>query len=141
MPRELENLRTVNLNATTSVVGLRPPLIPRAAAHGLLDRLFDLAEGVGSVAVAATVPLYSQADGQRFPGAGRTKHLRVWQEAFKAGDPGATKQGRARLLTKEAWLRYCELPSRKTPPAPISAVAPNLDDEILERLGGKRRAS
>jgi hypothetical protein len=113
----------------------RPAGNVRDEAHALLDRLFDLVEHPARV---PNVALLSQLDGQRYPGAERNKHLRVWKLAFAAGDPGATKQGRSRLLTVNAWHRWCgKLPSRaKVKPAPVSHVS--VDDEMLEDLGGKR---
>jgi hypothetical protein len=63
---------------------------------------------------AATRP-FSQRDGERPVGCGRAKYLRVWRRARAAGDAGATSEGRARILTPDAWARHRQLPSRKRP--------------------------
>lgn len=81
--------------------------------------------------------LYSQCDGERPTGCGKTKYLRAWRRALAAGDAGATRDGRARLLTPEAYARHAAAPSRA--PAPIAPVA-TLEDEVLAELGGVPRA-
>ena len=91
-------------------------------------------------ATAAT--LFSQRDGERPAGCGAAKYLRVHRLAREANDPGATRQGRARLLTPDAWDRWASaIPSRarRTPePAPVSAVS--IDDVVARKLGVRRSA-
>lgn len=62
-------------------------------------------ERLGERAVAPTRP-WSQVDGERPPGCGRARYLRVWRRARDAGDPGATADGRARILTRDAYERH-----------------------------------
>jgi hypothetical protein len=76
---------------------------------------------------------FSQADGQRPPGAGKPKYLRTWRRARDAGDAGAWAEGRARLMSQEAWARW----SRTEAPAVAKPAAPSL----LEELGARRVGS
>jgi hypothetical protein len=106
--------------------------LPREQAHAILDRILDVAERVGR----PTESNYSQRDAERPAGCGRERYLRVHRLAFDARDPGATKIGRARLLTADAWLRWAaSLPSRTRPkpPAPLT-----LDEQLLAELGLER---
>jgi hypothetical protein len=96
----------------------------------------DLAAFASAVSVPPAERKLSQLDGERYPGAGRAKHLRVWHLAHDAGDPGATRQGRALLLTEAAWLRWHnKLPSKKSPP---KSSPRSLEDCVLAELGGRR---
>jgi hypothetical protein len=72
---------------------------------------------------------FSQADGERPPGAGRAKFLRTWRRARDAGDAGAWAEGRARLMSEEAWARW----SRTERARVLEPATP-----LLEELGGRR---
>jgi hypothetical protein len=88
--------------------------------------------------------LFSQDDVGRPEGCGRTKYLRTWRRARDAGDPGATEDGRARLLTKEAYERHRPRTTRKpkAPPVPKTKVAPSDPIEVvLGKLGLVERRS
>jgi hypothetical protein len=106
--------------------GVIPGDALRALAAVLVPYLAPLLTG------APTRP-YSQAEGERPPGAGRAKYLRAWRRARDAADAGAWAEGRARLMTAEAWARFSRTarPVMTKPPA-----APTLLDE----LGAKRVA-
>jgi hypothetical protein len=84
---------------------------------------------------AATRP-FSQRDGERPPGAGRAKYLRTWRRARDAEDTGAWSEGRARLMSPEAWGRWSRFASRHAP-VKVAPSAPTLLDE----LGAKRVAA
>jgi hypothetical protein len=92
----------------------------------------ELARGRAS----AVVVTYSQRDGERPTGCGRAKYLRVHRRAREARDAGATSPGRSRLLTHDAWQRYCDaLPSRASKPA---SAEPSLEARVLKLLGARR---
>jgi hypothetical protein len=79
---------------------------------------------------------YSQLDGQRPAGAGRVKYLRAWHALVAAGDTGAWAEGRARLMTAEAWARFISAPIEidlRPPPRDLAA-------EVLRELGAVRTA-
>lgn len=82
--------------------------------------------------------LFAQHDGSRPAGCSRSGYLQTWGKAWEDRHPGATKRGRARLLTREAFDRYA--PSEKPSP---KASPPVLDDEraVLDELGLRRRAA
>lgn len=80
---------------------------------------------------------FSQLDGERPAGCGRIKYLRVWRRARDAGDEGATVDGRARLMTIEAYARHSKIAIRRRPKSTI-----DVDPLLLEALGaGPRGAS
>lgn len=72
---------------------------------------------------------WSQLDGERPPGCGRARYLRIWRRARDAGDPGATADGRARLLTADAYERHRAV----VRPRPALRV---VGDDLLEQIGG-----
>ena len=85
---------------------------------------------------------YSQRDGERPAGCGASKYLRIHKLVRDAGDPSATVQGRARLMTEECWTRWCNaLPSRARkvmPPPAVSTIS--VDEVIASKLGIRRIA-
>jgi hypothetical protein len=93
-------------------------------------------------AIGCAVTSHSQRDGERPPGAGKAKFLRVHRLAREGGDPGATVQGRARLMTADAWQRWCgAIPSRaRRPVSPAPAPHVSADDVIAAKLGIRRTA-
>jgi hypothetical protein len=78
--------------------------------------------------------VYSQRDGERPTGAGRVKYLRVWSVANAADSSEAWAEGRARLMSAEAWRRH-QTPQRRhakvTPAQPVTLG-------VLEVLGLER---
>lgn len=113
-----------------------PPIHPALAG---LIALID--ERIRLSLCAPKPPTYSQLDGQRPPGVGRTRYLRAWRRGRDAGDPEAIADGRARLMTPGAWARHGATTSvRSMRPAKPSAVS--LRDDVLSELGlATRRAS
>jgi hypothetical protein len=94
---------------------------------------------VARIRPTGATAIYSQHDHERPAGTKRQRYLDVHALAFGAGDVGATKIGRARLLTPDAWARWStSLPSRKKapPPTPVS-----LDDQVAAELGVERGPS
>jgi hypothetical protein len=84
-------------------------------------------------------PTYSQRDGERPVGCGRTKFLGVHKRARGEGDAGASIQGRARLMTADCWARWCNaLPSRASTSEPSRTLS--VDDVIAAKLGIRRVA-
>jgi hypothetical protein len=90
---------------------------------------------------------YSQLDGQRPPGVGRVRYLRAWRLARDEHAPAEMvwSDGRARLMTRDAWVRWgasTSISKPKPPPkktkAPKSIVVPTLADEVLDALGAER---
>jgi len=83
---------------------------------------------------------FSQNDGERPVGCGREKFLRVWRALHAAHDPGATAEGRARILTTDAWARFV---SNEKPLKPrLLELVPqerSRADRVLDALGGKRK--
>lgn len=74
---------------------------------------------------------YSQHDGERPPGCSRTTFLRAWRVAHRSGHPGATCDGRARLLTPEAFaVGRAGMRPKATPAEPACQ-----DAGVLEELG------
>ncbi len=121
--------------AQTSSLGNREAPALSALAEALAPYLAPLLARATTTAI-----VYSQLDGQRAPGAGHAKHLRVWHAAAAAGDPGATKEGRARLLTADAWARWCDaLPSRARGKREAEPVL-SIDDQVAAKLGVRRSA-
>lgn len=108
----------------------------RAAALAFADAVAVIIERQGGHAPRP----FSQVDGERPSGAGRERYLRIWRLAHKNGDAGATEQGRARLLTSEAWTRWeAKLPSKaKAKLQLVSAPAESRADRVLRELGGRR---
>ncbi len=76
---------------------------------------------------------YSQHDGERPPGAGKAKYLRTWRRARDAGDAGAWAEGRARLMTAEAWAAWSRTAKAAPPPTPTPS--------LLDELGAVRVSS
>lgn len=122
---------------------------PKKEGHNAphLDALAPLARMLAPLVAAELVKLggaapdrpYSQNDGERPVGCGRVRYLRIWRAAAAAGDVGATEDGRARLLTVEAYQRHAGLRARapKTPPsAPVPL--PAAEDDVLDALGLRR---
>lgn len=100
----------------------------------LIGTLIDerLARSTGGAVV------HSQKDGERPVGAGLTKYLRAWRAGRDAGDAGVWAEGRARLMTADAWSRLSRVESAPRlkvvePAAPVS-----LDDAVLAELGARR---
>lgn len=77
---------------------------------------------------------YSQVDGERPPGTSKLVYLRAWRAARRQGHPGATSDGRARLLTPEAFAagRAVMRPPKKAAPEL------DIDDKVLKKLGLSR---
>jgi hypothetical protein len=100
-------------------------------AHDLTSALLPLVRFLAPLVAAElragrAPTVYSQKDGERRPGCGKAKHLRIWRRAWAAGDPGATKDGQARLLTAEAYERH-RLPARRAPKTkPEETTSPTL---------------
>jgi hypothetical protein len=115
--------------------------IPREQAHALLDLILDLAER-GSTRSAVGPVTYSQRDGERPSGCGRAKFLRVHRRARLSGDPGATTEGRARLMTADAWARHHDaVPSRRRVAPVVAPVAMNVAERVrLDLVRGRRSA-
>ncbi len=83
---------------------------------------------------------YSQKDGERPAGAGRVLYLREHRALVRAGDPGAWSEGRARLMTSDAWSRA--MAKHRPPPPPASETRPvDLDSQALADLGLARRSA
>lgn len=80
---------------------------------------------------------FSQVDGQRPPGCGRAKYLRVHRRAVQADDPGAWSEGRARLMTPEAWARWSRTERRAATKA-MHPPAPSGVEAMLAELGARR---
>ena len=83
---------------------------------------------------------YSQRDGERPTGAGRERYLRAWRALRRAGDRDVRTEGRARLMTADAWARFV---ASERPTPRFEVVAPPLEisrsDRVLVALGGVRR--
>jgi hypothetical protein len=78
---------------------------------------------------------YSQRDGERPPGCGRAKFLRAHRLLVAAGDAGAWSEGRARLISRDAWSRFAR-DERPAPTPPASSSRPvDEDSAALESLG------
>lgn len=75
---------------------------------------------------------FSQRDGELPAGAGRIKYLRAWRRARDAGDAGAWAEGRARLMSAEAWAKWS-----RTQALPKAAPVPEAPS-LLAQLGAKR---
>ncbi|MGO9833413.1 MAG: hypothetical protein ACLP1X_04290 [Polyangiaceae bacterium] len=108
------------------------PSVPSDALRAFAE---VLAPFVAQFLTGAGSRPYSQADGERPPGAGRAKFLRAWRRARDAGDSGAWSEGRARLMSSESWARWSR--TQRPTVAKASPVAPTLLDE----LGAKRVGS
>lgn len=91
---------------------------------------------------------HSQRDGERPAGARRDLYLQAWRALNRAGDPDVRAEGRARIMSADAWARFVasgNAPQRKRGPrlvtcgpSPLAANA-STDDIVLEQLGGRRR--
>ena len=106
----------------------------------ILDALTGFVRAVVREELRAGQPAraYSQRDGERPPGAGKAKFLRVWRLAAAAGDVEATREGKARLLTAACWARHVSrLETRRTRSAPRKS-SPSIDDQLLAELGARR---
>ena len=87
---------------------------------------------------ATTTGSFSQHDGSRPPGCGRVRYLRIWRSAFRAGDAGATRDGRARLLTHDAYQRFARIERAvESSPRPVEDEA----NDVLSELGAVRRSA
>lgn len=89
------------------------------------------------LASRADVPgrLHSQKDTERPAGAGRARYLRAWRTLHSAGDVGVRIEGRARLMTVDAWARH--IASEHTE-RPLSLVeTKTASARILDMLGGR----
>jgi hypothetical protein len=86
---------------------------------------------------------FSQRDGERPAGCGRARFLRVWRAASIAHHEGATRDGRARLLTPVAYsFGVAELARRTAKPSgDLAIVAQDEDADLLTDLGLERKAS
>jgi hypothetical protein len=78
---------------------------------------------------------FSQVDGERPPGCGRRRFLAAWRSRHATGDPGASAEGRARILSPDAWARFIE---DEAPRAPLRLVSPAQSPSMLDRLGARR---
>lgn len=117
-------------------------------SHDLSAALAPLVDLVAARVLAALAErggpraTYSQADGERPPGCGRAAYLRIWRAAAAAGDPGATAEGRARLLTPDGYDRHAATvrgPGRRAKPAaPAPARSSDPVDDVLAELGARR---
>ena len=103
-----------------------------------MSRPDDALRALAIVLAPYIAPLITGASARPFsqkelpPGAGPIKFRRTWHRAHDAHDAGATREGRAMLLTPECWSRWArteraERPTA-TPPAP----------SLLDELGGRR---
>ncbi len=90
--------------------------------------------------VAATPRPYSQRDGERPVGAGRVLYLREHRALVRNRDKGAWSEGRARLMSHEAWSRaMAKHAPALAAPAPRAADSGDLDDVTLAEIGLVRR--
>jgi hypothetical protein len=82
---------------------------------------------------------YSQRDHERPVGASRVRFLRVWRVAHAARDTGAWAEGRARIMTADAWERWASASGQRPRPE-LRAPAPKADPdtELLVELGARR---
>jgi hypothetical protein len=108
-----------------------PGLVPSDALRAFAE---VLAPYVAQFLTCAESRPYSQADGQRPPGAGRIKYLRTWRRARDAHDAGAWAEGRARLMSAECWSKWS-----RTERAPV--VAAPAAPSMLDALGARRVGS
>jgi hypothetical protein len=97
----------------------------------------DALRALAAVLAPYIAPLIVGASARPFtqkelpPGAGPIKFRRTWHLAHDAHDPGATREGRAMLMTPECWSRWART-ERPAPPAPSPAPS------LLDELGAKR---
>ncbi len=89
------------------------------------------------VADVVNADTYSQHDGSRPRGCSRERFLDVWKRAHDAGNEGATKDGRARVLTADAYARH----SGRRSLAFVRTEPASLDDEAARELGLVGRAA
>ena len=115
----------------------------RSLADACLDERGELGGGLCDLiagAMAGGRP-HTQRDGERPIGAGKAKYLRVWKAAYAAQEKDVWSEGRARLMTPEAWRRLTETvpvprvvkrkaASAEPTPAPMSSI-----DARRARLG------
>jgi hypothetical protein len=84
---------------------------------------------------------FSQLEGERPSGAGRVAYLRAHRALVRSGDPGAWSEGRARLMSPDAWARAMAN-HRHAPKAPASETRPvDPDADALEALGLAKRTA
>jgi hypothetical protein len=81
--------------------------------------------------------LYSQSDGQRPPGCGKSKYLYLHRVAARAGDKGAWYEGRALIMTPECWVRLATTPPPVQKQPETSKIEKNL--ELWIQLGAVPR--
>jgi hypothetical protein len=74
-----------------------------------------------------TPTLYSQRDGERPPGCGKAKYLRLHRAAAMAGDKEAWHEGRARIMTPACWTRL----AMTAPPIPRHSETTELEKGLL----------
>lgn len=96
-----------------------------------------------AAAVVGSEPPFSQRDGERPPGCGRAKFLRAHRLLVAAGDARAWSEGRARLISRDAWARFArdERPAPNPPASssrPVDEDAAALESLGLARAGGSR---
>lgn len=63
-----------------------------------------------------------------------SKFLKAWRRAAAEGDEGATQDGRARLLTPDAYLRH----TRRAKAATAAPTVEDVDVRVLRFLGLER---
>jgi hypothetical protein len=80
---------------------------------------------------------YSQLDGERPAGAGRARYLRAWRTLRSAADAGATAEGRARIITHEAWTRFVASEAARHH-AVVATPETSRANRVLAALGGAR---
>ncbi len=115
------------------------PVDLQEALCRFVDARIDAKIGRAAGAVAATI--YSQIDGQRPIGAGRSKYRRIWHLAFDARDPEARREGRALLMSAACWARWCSsIPSRAHRKVEAPPAAPSALDDFLSAGGARRTA-
>ncbi len=81
--------------------------------------------------------VYSQRQGERPKGCGRPKYLRRWKVAHDAADPGVWAEGRARLMTEEAWARWARTEKTPSKVKGLAKVATPAND-LLAEFGARR---
>lgn len=105
----------------------------RARVLAVVVELLDAVE-----ARSADAP-YSQRDGERPTGCGREKFMKAHRRGRRAGDSGCWAEGKALLMTRDAWGRLSRAPQARPPLALVKqASADGVDDALLAEFGARR---
>jgi hypothetical protein len=113
------------------------PPTPEDAVKALRTLVTFGAAALGLRVVAGARDCYSQREGERPPGAGKVKYLRVHRALMAAGDTEAWAEGKARLMSAAAWER-----GTRTRPALrlVARQAPtDVRSALLRELGAVTR--